>query len=113
MNEEFTVDLGQFQVLNLKPNYNMTFHNASGVIGTLDFNGPELVFTGNAEESAKVFIDWIAQTFHGRIKEAELRGREAMRKECVTRLIARANQLNMGSTQRAVSHCVDLLEGLK
>ncbi len=55
--------------LSLTTNYNMSFHNASGVIGTLDFNGPALVFTGEAEESAKVFIDWIAKQFHGRLEQ--------------------------------------------
>lgn len=61
---------------NLKPNYNITFHRASKdgwgngeVIGALDFNGPELKFTGDAEESAKMFIDWIATAFKGRLEE--------------------------------------------
>ena len=53
----------------LKPNYNMTFSNADSVVGTLDFNGPEMIFTGKAEESAKVFFDWIAQNFAQGLKE--------------------------------------------
>jgi hypothetical protein len=28
-----------------------------------------MVFTGNAEESAKVFFDWIAKSFAGRLAE--------------------------------------------
>jgi len=60
---------GQLAVLDLKPNYNITFHNGGKEIGKLDFNGPALVFTGDAEESAKVFIDWIARSFHGRLEE--------------------------------------------
>lgn len=60
-----------FAPLFAKPNYNMTFSNADGVIGTLDFNGPEMVFTGKAEESAKVFFDWIAQCFAQRLAELE------------------------------------------
>jgi len=57
---------------DIKPNYNIKFHNGSNTVGTLDFNGPELVFTGDAEQSAKVFIDWVARTFSGRL-EAERR----------------------------------------
>jgi len=63
-----------------KPNYNITFHrNSDGPslgdpVGSLDFNGPELKFTGDAEESAKVFIDWIAHAFKGRLEEEYKRG---------------------------------------
>ena len=59
---------GQLAVLDLKPNYNISFHNNGQEIGKLDFNGPALVFTGEAEESAKVFIEWIARSFHGRLE---------------------------------------------
>jgi hypothetical protein len=60
---------------NMKPNYNITFHNADGEqVGTLDFNGPGLIFEGNAEVSAIVFIDWIAQAFESRLKEEYERG---------------------------------------
>ena len=63
-----------------KPNYNLTFHRAGDngfiaqEVGRLDFNGPALVFEGSAEESAKVFIDWIAKAFEGRLKEEYQRG---------------------------------------
>ena len=66
-------------IANTKPNYNISFHRVvdgfnGDVIGTLDFNGPELRFTGDAEESAKVFIDWIARAFKGRLEEEYSRG---------------------------------------
>jgi hypothetical protein len=60
---------GQLSVFNIKPNYNISFHNNGKEVGKLDFNGPALVFTGDAEESAKVFIDWVAKSFHGRLEE--------------------------------------------
>ena len=60
---------GQLSVSNFKPNYNIAFHNNGQEIGKLDFNGPALVFTGDAEESAKVFIDWIARSFYGRLEK--------------------------------------------
>ena len=60
---------GQISVFNFKPNYNISFHNNGQEIGKLDFNGPALVFTGDAEESAKVFIDWVARNFAARLEE--------------------------------------------
>jgi hypothetical protein len=71
---------GQLSVSNFKPNYNISFHNNGQEIGKLDFNGPALVFTGDAEESAKVFIDWIARSFHGRLEEERKAEREACAK---------------------------------
>jgi hypothetical protein len=71
---------GQLSVLDLKPDYNIAFHNNGKEIGKLDFNGPALVFTGEAEESAKVFIDWIAGSFHGRLEEERKAEREACAK---------------------------------
>ena len=55
--------------LNLKPNYNISFHNDGETVGTLDFNGPNLVFTGRAEESAKIFIEWAEKSFAGRLAD--------------------------------------------
>jgi hypothetical protein len=52
---------------NTVPNYNIEFHKDGKTIGTFDFNGPAMVFTGDAEESAKVFIDWVAQAFDRRL----------------------------------------------
>jgi hypothetical protein len=73
--------LPEFTFTIPKPNYNITFHrHENGVngkeVGKLDFNGPELVFEGDAAESAKVFIDWVAQAFHGRLKEEREAGRQ-------------------------------------
>jgi hypothetical protein len=53
----------------LKPDYNITFSNDKGVVGKLDFNGPEMVFTGNAEESAKLFFNYIATSFKARLEQ--------------------------------------------
>ncbi len=74
--EQVTVPTGQLYAFGpLKPDYNITFHNnhdtsgAGKQVGRMDFNGPEMVFEGDAAESAKVFIDWIARSFHGRLEE--------------------------------------------
>jgi hypothetical protein len=50
------------------PNYNMTFNNKDGQqVGKLDFNGDTMKFSGNADESARVFFDWIAESFASRL----------------------------------------------
>ena len=64
-----------------KPNYSIYFHDKDNqTVGKIDFNGPTLVFEGDAEESAKVFIDWVAMAFEGRLKEEYQRGYE----DCLT-----------------------------
>ncbi len=47
-------------------------------LGTLDLSGPEMVFTGDAEESAKVFMDFVVKQFGDRLKQE----REAEREAC-------------------------------
>ena len=80
--EQLTVPVGQLQIADLKPNYNITFHNnintsgAGKQVGKLDFNGPEMVFEGDAAESAKVFIDCVANAFRGRLEEERKAGRK-------------------------------------
>lgn len=58
----------------VKPNHSFTFHQmdahgwANGPrVGSLDFNGPEMKFEGQADESAKVFFDYLAKYFHERL----------------------------------------------
>ena len=62
--------------LDTKPNYNMTFHRDGKQIGQLDFNGPEMTFTGDADESAKVFFDFIARSFKARLEQERADERE-------------------------------------
>lgn len=55
--------------VEIKPNYDIVFHRREKELGRLDFNGPKLVFTGEAEESAKVLIEVVAETFVGRLAQ--------------------------------------------
>jgi hypothetical protein len=73
---------GKLAIRDLKPNYNISFHNNGKEVGKLDFNGSALVFTGEAEESAKVFVDWIARRFASRLEEESKAEREACAKVC-------------------------------
>ena len=65
-------------LFEMKPNYNMTFNRDGKQIGVLDFNGPEMVFTGDADESAKVFFDFIAGWFKGRLEQERADERELL-----------------------------------
>jgi hypothetical protein len=78
---QFYMPTGQLQVANFKPNYNLTFHRDGKEVGKFDFNGPEMIFEGDAAESAKVFVDWVARCFHGRLEQEREAGREEGRKE--------------------------------
>ena len=66
----------------IKPNYNMMFHRDGKQVGALDFNGPEMVFTGDVDESAKLFFDWIALSFKARLEQERADEREACAKLC-------------------------------
>ena len=85
-----------------KLSYNITFSNESGIMGTLDFNGPEMVFTGNAEESAKVFFDWIAKSFAGRLEEERQKANAAIKTPATDDLLARLEKA--AATQTHISY---------
>ena len=72
---------GQFNLHARKPDYNIVFQNAEDdgkggkhnvQIGKLDFNGGVMKFEGNADQSAMVFMDSLAQTFQGRLKAEQI-----------------------------------------
>ena len=74
--EETTIDWTEaklpspvFTLSNAKSSHNMTFHRDGKQIGVLDFNGPEMTFTGEADESAKIFFDLIAGWFKARLEQ--------------------------------------------
>ena len=51
----------------VKPNYNITFHNGKEQMGVLDFNGPYVTFQGKFDESAQQFIDHLANQWRKRL----------------------------------------------
>lgn len=61
--------MNDLSITSVKPNYSISFHKEDKTVGILDFDGPELVFNGDCHESAKVFIDFVAQSFANRLKE--------------------------------------------
>jgi hypothetical protein len=62
-------------------NYNITFHQDGKEVGRLDFNGPEMTFEGDMAESCRLFMQFVAQSFSGRLKEEYQRGYDAAKKE--------------------------------
>ena len=75
MTEQLPPDYGSLLINpDLLPNYNMTFNNKDGQqVGRLDFNGDTMKFSGNADESARVFFDWIAKSFSSRLLQERKR----------------------------------------
>lgn len=71
MNEEYVWKeaTGKLAVLDTKPNHNITFQRDGTQIGVLDFNGPEMTFSGDMDESAKLFFDFIAKSFKARLDQ--------------------------------------------
>lgn len=71
---------GSISIAQLKPDYNVTFSNNNKTIGRLDFNGNEMTFEGDADASAKKFMDFLASYFGQRLKEEREKEREACAK---------------------------------
>lgn len=64
-----------------KPNHSIQFYQDDKVTGTLDFNGPEMTFEGDMAENARLFLQFVAQSFKGRLDEEYQRGYDAAKKE--------------------------------
>lgn len=54
---------------NIKPNFNMCFHKDGKEIGKIDWNGPQMTFSGELAPSARVFFDYLATCFGIRLKQ--------------------------------------------
>ena len=74
---EYTGSIGIGQP---KPNYSVTFTNGEKTIGLIDMNGDVMTFEGDADESAKKFMDCLAGYFAQRLKEEREKEREACAK---------------------------------
>ena len=89
---------------DMKPNHNMTFHNQDGKhVGTLDFNGPEMTFTGDANKSAKVFFDFIARSFRARLEQERADMKEKCAKVC--------DQLAIEDGLHQAKYCANAIRG--
>ena len=82
MNQEYKFKTTGEMLTNFKPSYTITVGNADGEVGRFDFNGPKLIFTGDAEESAKVFVNYLTMIWDKRLQEEREAEREACAKLC-------------------------------
>ena len=83
MTEEYLLkDIEMKSTFNFKPNCTITFHRGKTQIGVLDFNGPEMTFSGDMDESAILFIEVIANSFKARLEQERAEEREACAKLC-------------------------------
>ena len=82
-------------------NYTIQFHRGGNEVGRLDFNGEKMVFIGEAEESAKVFFDGLANWFDSRLKLEREIEREACAKVCEEEV------------DRVAEHCALAIRGRK
>ena len=62
-------DIEKLTTFNFKPNCSITFHRGNDKVGALDFNGPEMTFSGDMDESAKLFLEFVATSFKTRLEQ--------------------------------------------
>lgn len=79
---------GSISITQAKPDYNVTFTNGEKTIGRIDMNGDEMTFEGDADESAKKFMGFLAGCFAQRLAEEREKEREACAKVCDERELA-------------------------
>ena len=73
---------GSISITQPKPDYHVTFTQGEKTIGRLDFNGDEMTFTGDADASAKKFMEFLSSYFAQRLKEEREKERELCAKVC-------------------------------
>ena len=78
MTKEYVLeDIEKLTTFNFKPNCNIIFYRGKTQIGVLDFNGPEMTFSGDMDESAKLFLEFVATSFKTRLEQERAEEREA------------------------------------
>jgi hypothetical protein len=87
MTEEYVFkDIENLSTFNFKPNCSISFHRGKEKVGVLDFNGPEMKFSGDMDESAKLFLELVATSFKTRLEQERAEEREACAKVCEQQL---------------------------
>ena len=82
MTEEYVLeDIEKLSTLNFKPSCTITFHRGNTQVGMLDFNGPEMTFSGDMDESAKLFLELVATSFKARLEQERAEEQEACAKQ--------------------------------
>jgi hypothetical protein len=82
-----------------KPNYEISFYKNEKKIGVLDFNGPTMTFEGDAEESAKLFFDFVSKSFASRLEQERKREWVGLTDDEISQAMFKANAIVTGETQ--------------
>ena len=72
--------MAAFTFREMKMMYKFHFLNGGEIVGELDFNGPQMKFTGDLEESGRVFFEYLANMFQKRLEQERAAEREACAK---------------------------------
>lgn len=76
---DIAIPVGTFAFHSPIQNYALHFCNGTEVVGKLDFNGPQMKFEGNADESVDALVRAFGHWFSERLKQE----REAEREACL------------------------------
>lgn len=113
------IDASQYAFSQIKPNHSVFFSRPPNneQVGKLDFNGEKMTFEGEADESAKIFFDFLAECFAKRLEEERAAEREKFMAVCE----AEYNKYDVLITEEdtgheeatAIIHLMRKLEGMK
>ncbi len=79
---DIAIPVGTFAFHSPIQNYALHFRNGTEVVGKMDFNGPQMKFEGNADESVDAFVRAFGHWFSERLKKEREAEREACAKLC-------------------------------
>ena len=96
--------MAAFTFREMKMNYKFHFHNGGEIVGELDFNGPQMKFTGDVEESARVFFEYLANMFQKRLEQERAAERERFAAECIDLVAMYGGPVDLEAAIRARSN---------
>ena len=102
--KDFTIKTADTNIFlsECKPDYSFVFSNPEmKEIGRFDFNGDKMVFTGDTDGSAKLFVDTVAYYFQKRLIDEYNKG--------IERAITIAENYVGGLNERSVSTVLDAI----
>ena len=102
---------GYTQIGPETPNHTIAFNGPNGKeIGRMDFNSGELVFTGDASQSAQVFIEWCRKTW----KEARAKDKADVLQKVIDGLLEESSgELYSDEEKIAILSCIQRVQEMR
>ena len=102
---------GYVQIAPQTPNHTIAFNGPNGrEIGRMDFNSGEMVFTGDASQSAQVFIEWCRKTW----KEARTKDRADVLQQVIDGLLEESSgELYSDEEKVAILSCIQRVQEMR